>query len=377
MAAKVQQGITTSAAGPRIAPVNISLVTAVRPVPRDPRLLGKTPAPQNSLPLNTHNSIIVENNYKVKNSTKTHNITNDIASSTDSKLSSVNKVVAHGGTLNRKDPRLHSKVQGPLSFKGKPAERDRSRSPVGSNTSGKSQSTNSSASPMSSPSKSPARKSVKSQSRTSFNNRGSAKGGSAKTAPTSSPKSPSKHKKKTAEHSPRTSEKRAKAQKSDKRSKDRGVPSTIDQVVVRTSPVPTTVATVPVTPERAFKELKPSTKNRNYVRRNRELSVSPEPSPVQDVDLRVCVAPPEKQPRLQANATTLLEEATVKSKTNMNENCFGSVLLENKLDVFVFYMFEILIKMFWRINRYFSWCFVYTSSELIAANNNAYFYFRQ
>nr|XP_022903618.1 uncharacterized protein LOC111415946 isoform X2 [Onthophagus taurus] len=47
-----------------------------------------------------------------------------------------------------------------------------------------------------------------------------------------------------------------------------------------------------------FKELKPSSKSRNYIRRNRDLSVSPEP--VRDVDLRLS-GPPEKQARLQCD----------------------------------------------------------------------------
>lgn len=48
-----------------------------------------------------------------------------------------------------------------------------------------------------------------------------------------------------------------------------------------------------------FKDVKISTKNRNYVRRNLP-SVSPEPP--QDEDLR-SLGPPEKQPRLQSDAT--------------------------------------------------------------------------
>ncbi|KAF5296968.1 hypothetical protein FQR65_LT10120 [Abscondita terminalis] len=50
----------------------------------------------------------------------------------------------------------------------------------------------------------------------------------------------------------------------------------------------------------SFKDPKGSIKNRNYVRRNRNASISPEPN--QDVDLRVG-GPPEKQPRIQGDNT--------------------------------------------------------------------------
>ncbi|XP_018319947.1 uncharacterized protein LOC108733341 [Agrilus planipennis] len=49
-----------------------------------------------------------------------------------------------------------------------------------------------------------------------------------------------------------------------------------------------------------IKELKPSAKNRNYMRRNREASISPEPP--HDVDLRVS-GPPEKHLRLQGDTS--------------------------------------------------------------------------
>ncbi|KAK4887613.1 hypothetical protein RN001_003884 [Aquatica leii] len=50
----------------------------------------------------------------------------------------------------------------------------------------------------------------------------------------------------------------------------------------------------------SFKDPKGSIKNRNYIRRNRNTSISPEPN--QDVDLRVG-GPPEKQPRIQGDNT--------------------------------------------------------------------------
>ncbi|XP_063927873.1 uncharacterized protein LOC135141017 isoform X2 [Zophobas morio] len=49
----------------------------------------------------------------------------------------------------------------------------------------------------------------------------------------------------------------------------------------------------------AFKGVKGATKNRNYIRRNRSPSYSPEPNH-QDTDLRLAGPPPEKQARLQA-----------------------------------------------------------------------------
>ncbi|GLV35194.1 Pcf11 cleavage and polyadenylation factor subunit [Carabus blaptoides fortunei] len=58
--------------------------------------------------------------------------------------------------------------------------------------------------------------------------------------------------------------------------------------------------------QRTFKGLKVSAKNRNYMRRNRTVSVSPEPT--HDVDLRVG-GPPEKQARLQPQLTDITEEA--------------------------------------------------------------------
>ncbi|KRT84698.1 hypothetical protein AMK59_1819 [Oryctes borbonicus] len=52
-------------------------------------------------------------------------------------------------------------------------------------------------------------------------------------------------------------------------------------------------------PTTIFKEVKGS-KSRNYIRRNRQPSLSPEPVSM-DVDLRANAAPPEKQPRLQVD----------------------------------------------------------------------------
>lgn len=54
-------------------------------------------------------------------------------------------------------------------------------------------------------------------------------------------------------------------------------------------------------PNMAFKEIKGS-KSRNYMRRNRQPSGSPETVSM-DVDLRPSAPPPEKQPRLQADIT--------------------------------------------------------------------------
>ncbi|KAF2885051.1 hypothetical protein ILUMI_21106 [Ignelater luminosus] len=68
----------------------------------------------------------------------------------------------------------------------------------------------------------------------------------------------------------------------------------------------------------SFKELKGSTKNRNYMRRNRNASVSPEPNN-QDVDLRLG-APPEKQPRLQGDISddkhTIIVDGTTDNPPN-------------------------------------------------------------
>lgn len=353
---KLQQGVSST--GPRIAPVSSALAASVRPVIRDPRLAGK-PTTSNAVPTAapnilsnyTNNSNIVENNYKVKNSTKSHNISNDIGS-TDSKLSTINKVGAQSGTLNRKDPRLHSKVQGPISSRGKAAESGRDRSPSSSNSlSSKNNTTNLTTSSLSASNKNPTRKSnVKSNtSSRSFNKGGKSTGGGGGkqgskgnadlTVKAPSGSSPTKYKKKSvSEHgSPRTdkSDKRNNkgSSKSDKRSRDRSSGDKYDneQDSVRVSPTVAAAASivVPVTPERAFKELKGSTKNRNYIRRNRAISISPEPN--HDVDLRVG-APPEKQPRLQVNAL-VNEDNSIKSKISINENRFGYMVANSSIRI--------------------------------------------
>lgn len=324
-----------------------ALIASVRPAVRDPRLAGKpttsSPGPQNTLPTHTNNSIIVENNYKVKNATKQHNIVNSDIVSTDSKLATVNKANTHSGTLNRKDPRLHTKIQGPVNFRGKPFDA----------SSGKTN--NNSTSPQSSPTKKSQQKSsAKTQSR-SFNKGAKATVSSAKQNTKNiadpSAKSPTKHKKKSSEHSsPHKSEKRLKSStKSEKRSRDRssGDKYESDKDSVNISPTvnSTIVGSSPITPERAFKELKGITKNRNYMRRNRAISISPEPQ--QDVDLRVG-APPEKQPRLQGNAT-VTEDTSVKSKTSINETSFGYCNGRKTLNMFYFVIYLIELNLFGRL----------------------------
>lgn len=337
--------------GPRIAPVNSALIASVRPSGRDPRLAKlqapgtgsaaahahppSAPVPNTNHNIHTNNSNIVEHNYKVKTSSKTHNT--DIAG-TNSKLAS-NKVSAQAGTLNHKDPRLLSKVQGPINSRSKTTEGGKVKSPFSNNLSNKTSvptstvTSSSSSSTQSSGNKNPARKSNKSSTR-SFNKKSvkqSSKSTDSIKPSTSSSSSPSKYKKKSSEHSPRTdkSDKRSKS-KSEKRSRDRSGSDKYENEQDSVHVSPTVVAaslpqpaTVPSPPERAFKELKGVTKNRNYIRRNRVISVSPEPS--QDVDLRVG-APPEKQPRLHVDPSPATEDGSNKSKTSINVGNFGSVI---------------------------------------------------
>lgn len=248
-----QQGPGSLITGTRIAPVNPGLIASARPAVRDPRLAGKPPG---SIPP----SSIVDNNYKVKNPQKSQT-TKDI-SITDSKITTVNK--AHS-SLKRNDPRLHKANK---TFKVKDTNIAKP-------------------SPQSSPSK-------KSPQKRNFDKK------SDKKTEDRSPK------KKSESVSPR------KHKKTEKRSRDRLDKVDSDSVNVTSS------ANLgnQTSPERVFKDLKGSTKNRNYIRRNRNVSISPEPH--QDVDLRVGV-PPEKQPRIQ-------EDNSVKSKAERNiGNCFGII----------------------------------------------------
>ncbi|RZC34227.1 pre-mRNA cleavage complex 2 protein Pcf11, partial [Asbolus verrucosus] len=98
-------------------------------------------------------------------------------------------------------------------------------------------------------------------------------------------------------------------------------------------------------PPTAFKGVKNSAKNRNYIRRNRSPSYSPEPN--QDIDLRL-TGPPEKQARLQGDSTDEKSKVTnppgmdvdlrqlndVPKKRTSSDNLEHTVSKKSKSEVF-------------------------------------------
>lgn len=235
------QTIGSGSAIPRIAPVNSALATASRPI-RDPRLLRQ----QQKQPNVVNSNVQLESKPQIDPNNK---IVNNKMSVRD----------------HRNEPRLvNNKDDTPPSDKTKsvPHTFPKSRSKHLDST----------------------RKTVKS-SRISKTSDPGAKGESSKSSSSSSldspvknkklvspTKLPSKYKKKEPPHSDK---KVLKSPKSDSKTHKSDISAT-------------------------FKDLKVSTKNRNYMRRNRADSASPEAT--HDVDLRLG-GPPEKQARMQGETT--------------------------------------------------------------------------
>lgn len=243
---KKLQNFTT---GTKIAPVNSTLISAVRPI-RDPRLLrhqgnGNNVNSNVQLENKTNQSVSVESNNKIVNSKMSvrDNRTEPRLVNNKDNVPILGKAKA----MPRIPLKNSSKIPDPYRKAPKSSRSSKSSSSDGSSSKG-------STSSLDSPSK------IKSDKNDSPKSR-------------SPSKSPAKHKKKDiSSRSDKKSEKSTKSSKSDSK-------------CPKSDSSPT-----------AFKDLKGSTKNRNYIRRNRDTSASPESN--YDVDLRLN-GPPEKQPRLQ------------------------------------------------------------------------------
>lgn len=241
---RFQTANTTVGMGPRIAPPNSALVSTARQI-RDPRLLRQQQKQSNvvnsnvqleSKPQMDSNNKIVNNKMSVRdNRTEPHLINNkDDSTLPSDKVKSVSRLL----------PKSRSKHLDS------------------------------------------ARKAVKA-SRISKSSNSDSKGDSSKSSSTSSLDSPTKTK---------SDKKLQSTVKSPTKIKKKDVFSA-DKKVLK-SPVKSDISKLhksDLSP--TFKDIKVSMKNRNYMRRNRKTSISPEPT--QDVDLRIN-GPPEKQPRLQS-----------------------------------------------------------------------------
>lgn len=244
---KKLQNFTT---GTKIAPVNSSLVSAVRPI-RDPRLLrhqgnGNNINSNVQLENKTNQSVSVESNNKIVNSKMSVR-----DNRTEPRLVNNKDNVPIQGKAKAmpRIPLKSSKIPDPYRKAPKSSRSSKSSSSDGSSSKG-------STSSLDSPTKNKSDKSDSPKSR-------------------SPSKSPTKHKKKdVSSRTDKKSEKNTKSSKSDSK-----CPKSDSSPAV-------------------FKDLKGSTKNRNYIRRNRDASASPEPN--YDVDFRLN-GPPEKQPRLQTS----------------------------------------------------------------------------
>lgn len=227
---------------PKINPVNSALVNTARPS-RDPRLLRH----QSQANANTNNSSVISENKSL------------------SSASLDNKVIVNNNKANvregRIDPRLANNSLPPSQGKA----RSLPRIPKLTNTIKNTDPTKTSSNKLSS------RKPEAVNFKCMSNSSPSKKTDGDKSASSPSKSSSSKNKKKD---SPLKSEK--KSGRSSKPEKE-----TKSQKNESHSP--------------SFKDIKGNVKNRNYVRRNREHSISPEVP--HDVDLRI--GPPEKLPRLQ------------------------------------------------------------------------------
>lgn len=329
----------------RITPISSAMLAATRP--RDPRLSRQQP-PFAGVPHNTSNNIetvIIDEKHKVKKPSSTISI--------DCANNKINKAGAISNTLTRKDPRLSKQVPGSKSNKssnGRPASSDRSptkskssptpRKPAskslnrinfvqikGSSTNNNNNNPSStniitSDSNNSNSSKSVLSKDKGSSESNSNNNSSSSLSSSLSQSPTKL-NSNKKRESEVTNKSPRSSNKKAiiaaTASNNSESVKSRFRDKHIDE---------STPGSAEETEQRsAFKGLKTTTKNRNYMRRNRGQSSSPErPEPAQDVDLRLS-APPEKQLRLACDPPSNDVEEVAKSKTLEKHSQISPVLI--------------------------------------------------
>ncbi|GJQ65408.1 hypothetical protein Trydic_g7518 [Trypoxylus dichotomus] len=307
---------------PRIAPVNSALLAAAtsRPI-RDPRLLrhqsntansatNSTSTTMSNLPLTVNTNVLLESKISNSNNSTT---TAETFSSNNKSLSSKVSVREHHRTTEPrlvKDNNVVVQHQSNANSTSTRSNKQLSQSPSKkSSTVGLKQSFASSDSP--SPTKTS--KSNRAGSKSSSFSSGSSCGGSS-TSLLDSPSKKSisgsskgveskaarslvvsslKHKKKEISSSsgsnlPVRSEKKKVSVKR----------FSSDKIEKESKPSSSTVKR-DNSPTSLFKEVKGS-KSRNYIRRNRQTSLSPEPVSM-DVDLRANTVPPEKQPRLQVD----------------------------------------------------------------------------
>lgn len=260
----MSQKLQNSSSG-RIAPVNRNLVSAVRQN-RDPRLLRQQ---GNGSNVNSNVQLEIKNNQSVSVDTD-NKIVNSKLSVRDNRTEPrlvLNKDAPLLGKATKALPRI------PLKNSSKHPDSYRkslksSRSSKSSNSDGSS--SKGSTSSLDSPTKCKSDKNDSSKIRSPI-------------------KSPTKHKKKEiSSRNDKKCEKSIKSSRSENRnSKSDGLSTT-------------------------FKELKGSTKNRNYIRRNRDMSISPEPS--FDVDLRVGPTM-DKDVRLQGDAAEDTSKTFITSTT--------------------------------------------------------------
>lgn len=303
-------GVTAANATPRIAPVNSALVAAAasRPI-RDPRLLrhqntsGSTSATASSLSTTINTNVLLES--KSSNAS-----TAETLSSNNKNFTNKVSVREHRST----EPRLVASkdnnsagVQGALNTNISNSKSNKSLNQISPSKKSVSKLSSDSGSP--SPTKKSGRTGSKSASTSSFTS-ASSEGGSFKGSSASSLDSPvksksgggnkmgrspttpaSKHKKKEVSAGGGTNLNARGDKKKEKPLSKRFLGDKIEKDS-KSSPVMRDNS-----PTTAFKEIRGS-KSRNYIRRNREQSPSPEPVSM-DVDLRATQAPPEKQPRLQ------------------------------------------------------------------------------
>lgn len=341
---------------PRITPISSAMLAATRPTLRDPRLSRQQPTfaagvppPQNTS--NNIETVIIDEKHKVKKPSTTISI--------DCANNKINKAGAISNTLTRKDPRLSKQVPGSKSNKssnGRPASSDRSptkskSSPTLSRKSGskslanrnnsssfvhvKGSSTNNFSSTNTSDSNnSNSSKSVipkdKGSSESNSNNSSSSLSSSSSASPTKlnnnkkresgdSIKSELSNKSSRNSKKPITTSGNSQSVKS-RRFRDKYIDSADPAPATAAASSPPTADSAPDVAEQrsTFKGLKLTAKNRNYIRRNRAQSISPEPT--QDVDLRLSVPPPEKQPRLAPDPPAVQVEEVAKSKIRLEKH---------------------------------------------------------
>lgn len=277
----------------RISPVSGPLVAACRPINRDPRLLRhQMIRTVTTTTTTTTNTTTVNTNIKLEN--KSSSISDSMGS--NNKGFNNNKNIRDSRTEPRlvvnKDTTITSSHQNQTSQ----VSRLKSQTHSSKKTNSLKYSDHSLSSQKSSKSLSLASRSINSRSGTESvsSSRSSTTSvldmtlskGKSEGKSTRLSSSPTKNKKKdsTSRADKKVEKSPSKSSKCDKDSVKSGVKGD--------NSLSTTGA--------SFKEVKSTTRARNYMRRNRDLSVSPEPS--HDIDLRIG-GPPEKQVRIQGDPT--------------------------------------------------------------------------